>query len=319
MTIASAILMVRPSNFGYNTETAANNVFQSSVSYNAAEVQQKAVQEFDAFVETLRNKGIEVIVIEDTASPLKPDAVFPNNWFCTLEDGTVSLFPMYAANRRIERRQDLIDQLKQNYEVSEVEDWTKYESKDQFLEGTGSMVLDHKSKIIYACISPRTNTDLLKAFAQKHDYTAFTFYADDENGTAIYHTNVIMHLGDDYAVICLESVKDNVEKHAITKLLEDTGHEIIPITLKQVRAYAGNMLQVKNNKEQKYTIISTQAFNSLTAEQKAILEKHSTLLPIDISLIETVGGGSVRCMLAEIFLQKKVHKAGIINNSKASK
>ncbi|MGN6616423.1 MAG: citrulline utilization hydrolase CtlX [Ilyomonas sp.] len=310
MSVASAILMVRPASFGYNTETAANNVFQSSVSYNAAEVQQKAVQEFDAFVETLRSKGIEVIVIEDTASPFKPDAVFPNNWFCTLEDGTVAIFPMFATNRRIERRQDLIDQLKQDYEVREVEDWAEYENKDQYLEGTGSMVLDHKSKIIYACISPRTNEDVLKAFAQKHDYTAFTFHAYDENSTAVYHTNVIMHLGDDYAVICSESIKDNVEKHAITKLLEDTGHEVISITLQQVHAYAGNMLQVKNNQGQKYTIISNQAFNSLTAEQKFLLEKHTTLLPIDITMIETVGGGSVRCMLAEIFLQKKHPKSG---------
>lgn len=306
MNIASAILMVRPAGFGYNTETAANNVFQSSVSYNAAEIQQKAVKEFDAFVETLRSKGIEVIVIEDTASPVKPDAVFPNNWFCTLEDGTVALFPMYAVNRRIEKRQDLVDQLKHDYKVKKVEDWSKYEDKNQFLEGTGSMVFDHKSDIIYACISSRTNAELLKAFAQEHDYTAFTFHAYDENGTAIYHTNVIMHVGDDYAVICLESIKDNVEKHAITKLLEDTGHEVIPITLQQVHAYAGNMLQVKNNQGQKYTIISNQAFNSLTIEQKNILEKHTTLVPIDISMIETVGGGSVRCMLAEIFLKKKV-------------
>jgi hypothetical protein len=306
MIISSAILMIRPAGFGYNAETAANNVFQSSVSYNATEVQQRAVEEFDAFVQMLKSKGIEVIVVNDTSSPVKPDAVFPNNWFCTLEDGTVATFPMYAANRRIERREDLIDQLKRDYQVSNVEDWAEYESKNQFLEGTGSMVLDHESKIIYACMSPRTNVDLLKAFAQKHDYTAFTFHAYDENGTEVYHTNVIMHVGDDYAVICLESIKDNVEKHVISKLLEDTGHEVIPITLQQVHSYAGNMLQVENNKGQKYTIISDQAFNSLTTDQKMRLEKHTTLLPIDITIIETVGGGSVRCMLAEIFLEKNV-------------
>lgn len=303
--IASAVLMVRPAAFGFNTETAANNVFQTAVTLEQKEVQQKAAEEFHAFVNKLREKGIEVIVVEDTVTPHKPDAVFPNNWFCTLEDGTIATFPMYATNRRIERRSDLVDDLRQKYQVKNVEDWTHYEDKNIFLEGTGSMIIDHESKIIYACISPRTNEGLLKEFAQKHYYTTFLFHSQDENGIDIYHTNVIMNIGEHYAVICLDSIRDNVEKHALQKLLTDTGHEVIPITLQQVHAYAGNMLQVKNNKGDKYTILSLQAFQSLSMEQKNTLEKHTQLLPVNINMIETVGGGSVRCMLAEIFLEKK--------------
>lgn len=303
--VASAILMVRPAGFGYNAETAANNVFQSKVSISALEIQQKAIEEFDAFVDVLKNKGIDVTVMQDTDSPVKPDAIFPNNWFCTLEDGTVAVFPMYAVNRRIERRPEMIDELKKNYEVNHFEDWTKYESDNLFLEGTGSMIMDHGSKIIYACTSPRTNEEVLKEFAQKHGYTVFSFHAEDEKGVEIYHTNVIMHLGEDYAIICLDSVTNNTERHALTKLLSDTGHEVIPVSLNQVRAYAGNMLQVKNKSGEKFTILSLQAYNSLTAEQKQTLEKHTNLLPININMIETVGGGSVRCMLAEIFLKKR--------------
>lgn len=303
---ASAILMVRPAGFGYNAETAANNAFQSNVSLSSSQIQQRAVEEFDAFVSALRDKGIEVTVVQDTDSPIKPDAIFPNNWFCTLEDGTVAVFPMFAANRRVERRPEIIDQLKENYKVENVEDWTNYETKNLFLEGTGSMIMDHESKIIYACLSPRTDETVLKEFAQKHDYTVLQFHSQDENGIDIYHTNVIMNVGEHYAVICLESLRDNVERHAISKLLTDTGHEVIPITLQQVRAYAGNMLQVKNKNGEKFTILSLQAYNSLTQEQKQMLEKHTTLLPINIDMIETVGGGSVRCMLAEIFLEKKI-------------
>lgn len=303
--VAGTILMIRPAAFGYNAETAANNVFQSQSKLSVKEVQQKAELEFDAFVEMLRKKSIEVIVVQDTAEPIKPDAVFPNNWFCTLQDGTLAVFPMYAPNRRIEKRDDMLQILAEQYETRDVEDWSEYEAESLFLEGTGSMIIDHEHKLIYACLSPRTNKAVLEKFAHAHGYRAVTFYSKDENGVEVYHTNVIMHLGETYAIICLESITNEIERITISQLLTATGHEIIPITLKQVHAYAGNMLQVKNTKGKKFTILSKQANKALTKEQKDILKIHTNLLPVDITTIETIGGGSVRCMMAEIFLEKK--------------
>lgn len=303
--VASTVLMIRPAAFGYNTETAANNVFQSKSELSQKDIQQKAEEEFDAFVNTLRKKNIEVIVVQDTAKPIKPDAVFPNNWFCTLQDGTLAVFPMYAPNRRNEKRDDMLQQLVQQYNTRDVEDWSEYEAESLFLEGTGSMIIDHEHKIIYACLSPRTNKTVLEKFAHAHGYKAITFYSKDENGVEVYHTNVIMHIGETYAVICLESITDEIERIAVSQLLTSTGHEIIPISLQQVHDYAGNMLQVKNSKGDKYTILSKKAHKSLTKEQRDILKVHTNLLPVDITTIETIGGGSVRCMLAEIFLEKK--------------
>jgi hypothetical protein len=303
--VTSTILMIRPASFGYNTETAANNVFQSQLSLSNDEVQQKVLQEFDGFVETLRKKDIDVIVVQDTPLPVKPDAVFPNNWFCTLQDGTVAVFPMYAPNRRNEKRDDMLKMLTEVYKTRDVEDWSEYEAEGLFLEGTGSMIIDHPNKLIYACLSPRTNKNVLERFAQAHGYKAVTFYSRDENGVEVYHTNVIMHIGETYAVICLDSIKEEAERIALSQRLIVTGHEVIPITLAQVHAYAGNMLQVQNKKGKKFTILSKQSFDALTEEQKDILNIHSTLLPIDIATIEIIGGGSVRCMMAEIFLEKK--------------
>jgi len=303
--IASTILMVRPASFGFNAETAQNNVFQKNVKGSQKTIQQKAVAEFDKFVATLRKKGIDVIVFEDTAKPVKPDALFPNNWFCTLEDGTLAVFPMYAPNRRIEKRNDLLEMLVNKYNVRDVEDWSEYEAESLFLEGTGSMIIDQEYKVIYACISPRTNKSVLEKFAQAHGYKAMLFDSKDEGGTDVYHTNVIMHLGETYAVICMESIPNEAERIAVSQLLISTGHEVVPITLKQVHAFAGNMLQVKNAKGEKFTILSKSAYSSLTKEQRDILQTHSTLLPIDITTIETIGGGSTRCMMAEIFLEKK--------------
>jgi len=304
--ISSTILMVRPASFGFNAETAANNVFQSSSeTLTASQVQQKAVEEFDHFVHTLRKNKIDVVVYQDTPEPPKPDAVFPNNWFATFSNGVVMVFPMFAANRRIEKSDELLKMLTEKFHVKDVEDWSEYEAENFFLEGTGSMIIDHEARIIYACLSPRTDKFLLERFAQAHHYKAIGFYSKDENGVDVYHTNVIMHIGDGYAVICLESITDEVERIAVSQLLISTGHEIIPITLQQVHAYAGNMLQVQNSDGKKFTILSKQAFDSLTKEQKRILSIHSNLLPIDIETIETIGGGSVRCMMAEIFLEKK--------------
>jgi hypothetical protein len=304
--IASTILMVRPASFGYNEETAANNVFQTSVqTLTQQEIQEKAVKEFDDFVATLRKNNVEVIVVDDTVLPRKPDAIFPNNWFCTLENGIVAVFPMFAPNRRIEKRTDILHSLAAKYNVKDMHDSSEYEAQNIFLEGTGSMIIDQENKIIYACLSPRTDEMLLRRFSDAHGYKVMLFHAQDENGTDIYHTNVIMHLGEDYAVICLESVNNETERKAVSQTLITTGHEIIPVTLQQVHAYAGNMLQVKNKFGKKFTLLSNHAFASLTKQQKQILEMHTHLLPVDISTIETIGGGSVRCMMAEIFLEKK--------------
>jgi len=303
--VASTILMIRPASFGYNAETAANNVFQTNLPLTPDEVQVKVLQEFDRFVETLRKNGVEVIVVQDTPEPAKPDAIFPNNWFCTLQDGTVAVFPMYAPNRRIEKRDDMLQTLVDLYQTRDLEDWSEYEAESLFLEGTGSMIIDHVHKLIYACLSPRTNNAVLDKFAHAHGYKPVTFYSRDENGVEVYHTNVVMSIGETYAVICLDSVKEEAERIALSQRLITTGHEVIPITLAQVHAYAGNMLQVQNKHGKKFTVLSQQAFHSLTDEQKDILNIHSNLLPIDITTIETIGGGSVRCMMAEIFLQKK--------------
>jgi hypothetical protein len=307
--VASTILMIRPASFGFNTETATSNVFQGSISIDEHQVQVKAIEEFDQFVDTLRAHNINLLVIEDTPYPAKPDAVFPNNWFCTLQDGTIAMFPMQAVNRRIEVRSDLIQTLKDQFIVTNTEDWATYDAENLFLEGTGSMIIDHEHKIIYACISPRTNKGLLQQFAQAHGYTTVSFHSTDERGIQIYHTNVIMHLGEDYAVICLESIKDEGERKQVIDSLTNTNHEILDITMEQVRHYAGNMLQVMSIDNILYTILSQQAFDSLHEQQKQQLQTYTNLLPMNINTIETVGGGSVRCMMAEIFLDKKTTTA----------
>ena len=300
------MLMIRPASFGYNAETAASNVFQGSVPLSEQQVQSEAVKEFDAFVNVLRSHKITVLVIEDTPLPPKPDAVFPNNWFCTLSDGTVATFPMYAANRRNEVRSDMIQLLKDQFIVTNTEDWTTYDADKLYLEGTGSMIIDHGNKIIYACLSPRTDAVLLQQFCDAHGYTSLTFFSKDGNGTDVYHTNVIMHLGEDYAVVCLSSISDENERRRVIQSLTETGHDIIDITMEQVHHYAGNMLQIESEDGKLYTILSQQAFSSLTNEQKERLSLYSHLLPVNILTIETVGGGSVRCMMAEIFLERKV-------------
>src|SRR6476660_9046203 len=262
--VASTILMIRPASFGFNAETATSNVFQGSVPMSEHQVQVKAVEEFDQFVDTLRTHNIDVVVIEDTPHPVKPDAIFTNNWFCTLQDGTIDTFPMYAANRRIEVRIDLIQTLKDKFIVTNNEDWTTYDAENLFLEGTGSMIIDHKNKIIYACLSPRTNKTLLAGFAKAHGYTAVSFHSTDEKGIEVYHTNVIMHLGADYAVICLNSIKNETERKEVIDSLTTTGHEIIDISMDQVRHYAGNMLQVKSTDNTLFTVLSQQSFDSLS-------------------------------------------------------
>lgn len=305
MPLASTILMVRPAAFGFNTETARNNYFQTNPGTSKEELQQTALAEFDNMVQTLRHHSIHVIVIEDTKEPAKPDAVFPNNWLSTTPEGLVIVFPMYASNRRAEKRDDILEQLAKEFVVKDVQDWSEYEVEGRFLEGTGSMVIDHDEKMIFACISERTSMPLLEKFASTNHYQAIVFLATDKNGNPVYHTNVVMAMGEGFCVLCEEAIEEEWELIAVRQLLESTVHTIIPITREQMYAFAGNMLEVKNNNGENILVMSQAAFNSLRKEQKTMLEGYAKLLPVAVPTIEAVEGGSVRCMMAEIFLTPK--------------
>ena len=305
MLLASTILMVRPAAFGFNAETAANNYFQSNPDISKKQLQQTALTEFDNMVQTLRSHDINVLVIEDTKEPVKPDAIFPNNWLSTSPDGTVAVFPMYAANRRTEKRDDILQQIAKDFVVRDVQDWSEYEVEGRFLEGTGSMVIDYENKMIYACVSERTSLSVLEKYAATNGYQAIVFLATDKNGMPVYHTNVAMALGEGFCVLCEEAIEEEWELIAVRQLLESTDHIIIAITREQMHQFAGNMLQVKNNKEKNFLIVSQTAFNSLRKEQRQMLEAYSTLLPVAVPTIEQVEGGSVRCMMAEVFLEKR--------------
>jgi hypothetical protein len=300
MQNTSHILMIRPVKFAYNAETAVNNSFQ--VASNDSSVQQKALMEFDAFVAKLIANGIDVTVVQDSDEPHTPDSIFPNNWISFHEGGSIYLYPMFAVNRRRERKQEVLDAINKKFIISNTTDLTKSENDNIFLEGTGSMVLDRAAKIAYACISPRTDKKLLKAFCDKEGYTAVSFTANDQNGDAIYHTNVMMCVADRYVVICLDSINNEEEKNKLVQTIEKSGKAIITISLQQMNSFAGNMLQLINNQGQPFLVMSTQAFESLTAEQIKKLETYNPILHSDIKTIETNGGGSARCMMAEVFL-----------------
>lgn len=297
--------MVRPAAFGFNEETAVNNYFQSKPVGSKEQLQEKALAEFDSMVQTLRNHGIHVLVIEDTREPVKPDAIFPNNWLSTSPNGILSIFPMYAPNRRIEKRDEIVRQVANEFVIKDLQDWSEYEAEGRYLEGTGSMIIDYENKMIYACASERTSPAVLEKYATANDFQAIVFLATDKNGQPVYHTNVMMTLGEDFCVLCEEAIDEEWELIAVRQLLESTNHTIIPITREQMHSFAGNMLQVKSNKGEKILIMSQAAFASLRYEQKEMLEAYSTLLPIGVSTIEEVEGGSVRCMMAEIFLNRK--------------
>jgi len=301
--ICSTVLMVRPASFGFNSETAANNAYQQNPDKELANsIQKRALEEFDRYVAALRTHDIAVEVIEDSKIPPKPDAIFPNNWFCTLPSGKVIIFPMFAPNRREEKREEILQILKSRYKFSDFEDWSEYEAENFFLEGTGSMIFDHPGKCVYACLSARTHKPLLETFARAHGYRPVFFTASDHKGVPIYHTNVMMHIGTTYAVICLESIKNQAERIRIKQELQRSGHEVIPITLDQVAHFAGNMLQVQSKTGKSYTLMSRSAWNILSSEQQQTLSVHSEPLVVDIPTIEKTGGGSARCMVAEIFL-----------------
>jgi hypothetical protein len=305
MAIAHTILMIRPAAFGYNEETADSNFFQNRPAYNQEELQTKALQEFDEMLQLLKQHEIDVIVVDDTFKPVKPDAIFPNNWFCTFTNGTIAVFPLYAPSRRAEKREDILKMLAEKFVVNNIQDWSEFEAEGRFLEGTGSMVMDHEDKMIYASVSARTSVPVLEKFATANGYQAIVFLATDKEGNPVYHTNVMMTLGEGFAVICEETIDEEWELIAVRQLLESTGYNIIPITREQMHAFAGNMLQVKNKNGEKFLLLSQTAFNALRKEQKQLLDAYSKVLPITIPTIEQTEGGSVRCMVAEIFLERR--------------
>jgi hypothetical protein len=299
------ILMIRPSNFGFNPETALNNSFQSKDTISDQELlKETAKNEFDNMVSLLKSKGVNVLVVEDTSFPVKPDAVFPNNWISFHENGTIITYPMYAPNRRIERREDIIDKVGEQFKINNRYSFEFYEDDENpvYLEGTGSMIIDRPNNIVYACLSERTDATLLDKFNVLMGTKSVVFRSLDKEGHEIYHTNVMMALGEDFVVICMESIPDEESKKRLYKSFSDTGKEVIEISQKQTESFAGNMLEVKGRDNMRYLCMSETAYNSLTLSQKEKLSAKTELLPIPIHNIEKFGGGSVRCMMAEIFL-----------------
>lgn len=294
--------MVRPSNFGFNEQTAENNSFQDATSArDDQQIKEDAIREFDNFVNTLREQQIEVVVVNDTPSPIKPDAIFPNNWFTTHDNGTIILYPMFAKNRQQERRLDVVEKLNKQFGFNKLIDFSSEENKNRILEGTGSMILDRVNKIVYACLSPRTNNDLLDDYCKRIGYQKVAFTAVDDNSDEIYHTNVMMALGVDFVVICLDAVKNMQERAALINSFEETDKKVIEITTEQMNKFAGNMLQVQNKENDNFLVMSKTAYNSLTPSQIEIIEELTNILPVNINTIEQYGGGSARCMMAEVF------------------
>lgn len=302
----SHIMMVRPANFGFNEQTAESNAFQSNdKSLSQSEISQKAVQEFDSMVEKLRSNGINIHVVQDTETPVKPDAIFPNNWVSYHDDGVVVTYPMYTPNRQAEIREDVLEDMQRSFQIKKRVRFNEFAKDGSILEGTGSMILDREHKIVYACTSPRTEEGLLKSFANWANYEPVIFVSVDEQGQEIYHTNVMMAVGETFVVICMDSVKGEEAKAALKAKFAATNKEVVDISYAQMNQFAGNMLQVRNDDGKTFLVMSNQAFKSLTNEQIMQIEKHTTILDVNIETIETYGGGSARCMMAEVFLSVK--------------
>jgi hypothetical protein len=296
--------MVRPAAFGYNAQTAVNNHFQQAPA-DTNGLQARALAEFDAMVQTLTEAGIEVFVIPDTPEPPKPDAVFPNNWISTTGDGRIHLYPMYAPNRRTERRKGIVQLLERYFEVTRVNDWSFLEEQELFLEGTGSIVFDHPGRCAYAALSPRTDKTALGLLCNSYAYDACVFEAADGEGRAIYHTNVLLSIGEGFAVGCSDAFVQDEERKNVQQRLQSSGHEWIDISFEEMNAFAANLLQVKDAKGSNCIIISDTALRALSTEKKQRLAHYGKLVPVSVPTIEKVNGGSVRCMMAEIFLPLK--------------
>ncbi len=304
--LATAVLMVRPARFESNPQTAPSNRFQGNLEASPAEQQAAALQEFENLVSALEGSGIRVLVFDDTPEPHTPDAIFPNNWVSFHADGTVVLYPMEARNRRTERRQDIIEALaaEHGFLVREIVDLTSHEANGHYLEGTGSLVLDRVNRIAYACLSSRTHLDPLGDFAQRLDYEVVSFDALDAGGVPIYHTNVLMNVGEALAVICAEAIVRDDQRRAVLESLEKSGHRVLELSFAQLQAFAGNMLELRASSGTRVVAMSRQARDSLTDAQLELLRANGEILSAPIDAIERSAGGSVRCMLAEVHLPK---------------
>ncbi len=308
--ITDTILMIRPVAFRMNEQTAVNNYYQKVMdNLLPGTVNAKAQQEFDAFAEKLRNAGVNVIIVDDTIDPDTPDSVFPNNWVSFHENGDVALYPMFAENRRLERREEILDMLEdKGFVIDNIVDYTSAEEDDIFLEGTGSIVLDRPNHKAYCALSPRADEELFIEFCEDFEYTPVIFEAfQTVNGERkhIYHTNVMMCIGETFAVICADCIDDKKERKMVLSNLKEDGKEIILLTEEQLNNFAGNMLQVKGNNNKSYLVMSASAHQVLTKEQIAKIEKHTEILSSSLDTIEACGGGSARCMMAEVFLLKQ--------------
>lgn len=299
---ASNVLMIEPVNFKFNPETAVNNAFQKEGGKN---VQAKALEEFNNLVDLLRQNKIDVLVVKDTLEPETPDALFPNNWISFHEGNIIFLYPMFAKNRRLERKQHVLDAVKKKFKVKQIHDLSEHEKNGYFLEGTGSMVFDHVNKIAYSSISPRTDELVLHEFCSISKYIPVSFASKDKNGKKIYHCNVLMCVGHAFVVICLDVIYDVVDREKLMHLFSRTGKEIIEISLEQMQSFAGNMLQLKNADGELVLVMSTQAFKSLRKDQVKKLQSFNKVIHTSLNTIETHGGGSARCMIAEIFNDPK--------------
>lgn len=299
------VLMIRPARFGVNVETAKSNSFQRS-NIEIDNPQALAIREFDVLVATLRKVGVTVEVFDDTPEPWTPDAIFPGNWVSFHADRSVYLYPMQAPSRRWERRPDVIEALcrDRGYEVGHIEDLSVAELEGRYLEGTGSLVLDRVHRVVYASLSPRTDAKLLREWAAKLEYEVVSFHAVDSLGKPVYHTDVMMSLGDRFAVLCLASVPDTDERRRIQRRIEETGHEIIPVTPQQMNEFSGNVLQLGTRQGGSVLAMSMRAHRSLTPTQRDAISKFTRIVSSPVNTIEHCAGGSVRCMLAEIFLPR---------------
>ncbi|MBV4473524.1 arginine deiminase-related protein [Pseudomonas sp. B2M1-30] len=304
MQTTNTVLMIRPTRFSFNQDTAANNSFQRPACVSE-DVQLKALQEFDGYVADLRRHGVEVLVHNDREAPHTPDSIFPNNWWSSHPDGTLVLYPMQGHNRRLERDKGVLDWLREQYRVEETLDLSGFEHHEVFLEGTGSMVLDREQRICYAGFSTRTHAQALDQLVNHFGYELCAFNAVDRQGVAIYHTNVMMSVGTRLAIACLDSVPHIQERESLRLRLEDSGKQLIALDWAQLESFAGNMLEVHGAAGEPLLVMSRTAWQSLDAGQRRLIETHATPLPVNIDTIERIGGGSARCMLAEVFLPKR--------------
>lgn len=304
--IASTVLMIRPVRFASNPLTVTSNSFQREMTATPEEQQAFALQEFEDLVRTLRGASVDVIVVDDTPEPHTPDSIFPNNWVSFHADGRVVLYPKEAENRRHERRPDIIDTLssEHGFGVTEMIDLSYHEDEGRFLEGTGSMVLDRSNRIAYACLSSRTHLDVLAEFAQRLDYDIVAFEAGDRNGIPVYHTNVLMNVGESLAVVCTDAIIRDDQREAVVQQLRDTGHDVLSIDFDQLEAFAGNMLELRASDGKRVIAMSERARSSLSEEQLERLRSNGRVISSPIDHIEDSSGGSVRCMLAEVHLPR---------------